>query len=139
MKAEGLSQAAIDAFKYTYFKLASGASLFTPESSIEPVGGTARHNLQPPEPHSCAHLWRVARTELPDYAKLTAEDPKLLEKTVMLKLNGGLGTGMGLEKVPLPLLSRAVPSGSLARSAAETRGALSRCALTLRLSASVGS
>merc|ERR1719313_2824895 len=35
---------------------------------------------------------------LPDYAALTAEDPSLLAKTVMVKLNGGLGTGMGLEK-----------------------------------------
>ena len=38
-------------------------------------------------------------SSLPDYEKLSAEDPSLLGKTVMLKLNGGLGTGMGLEKV----------------------------------------
>ena len=33
------------------------------------------------------------------------EDPTLLKKTVMLKLNGGLGTGMGLQKAKslLPL------------------------------------
>merc|ERR1719327_1767959 len=35
---------------------------------------------------------------LPDYASLTAEEPELLKETVMVKLNGGLGTGMGLEK-----------------------------------------
>ena len=35
---------------------------------------------------------------LPSYDSLTAEDVSLLSKTVMLKLNGGLGTGMGLEK-----------------------------------------
>ena len=35
---------------------------------------------------------------LTDYNELTEEDPKLLESTVMVKLNGGLGTGMGLEK-----------------------------------------
>ena len=29
------------------------------------------------------------------------QDASLLGATVMLKLNGGLGTGMGLEKVPL--------------------------------------
>jgi len=42
---------------------------------------------------------------LPDYAALTAEDPALLKQTVMVKLNGGLGTGMGLEKAKslLPL------------------------------------
>merc|ERR1719454_597574 len=33
---------------------------------------------------------------LPDYADLTAEDSSLLKSTV--KVNGGLGTGMGLEK-----------------------------------------
>merc|ERR1719231_1231367 len=37
-------------------------------------------------------------TSLPSYADLTEEDPSLLSKTVMLKLNGDLGTGMGLEK-----------------------------------------
>merc|ERR1719238_395215 len=35
---------------------------------------------------------------LPDYDSLTKEDPSLLKSTVMVKLNGGLGTGMGLEK-----------------------------------------
>ena len=42
---------------------------------------------------------------LPSYEALTAEDPTLLKSTVVLKLNGGLGTGMGLEKAKslLPL------------------------------------
>jgi len=42
---------------------------------------------------------------LPDYASLSKEDPQLLKATVMVKLNGGLGTGMGLEKAKslLPL------------------------------------
>merc|ERR1719401_1268934 len=36
---------------------------------------------------------------LPEYEKIKVRnDPKLLKKTVILKLNGGLGTGMGLEK-----------------------------------------
>merc|ERR1719313_447036 len=35
---------------------------------------------------------------LPEYASLTKEEPSLLKETVMVKLNGGLGTGMGLEK-----------------------------------------
>merc|ERR1719220_1201511 len=36
---------------------------------------------------------------LPELDKLTVEsDPSLLKKTVILKLNGGLGTGMGLDK-----------------------------------------
>ena len=81
MQKEGLSEAAIGAFKYNYEKLASGADLMLPESSISPV------------------------KSLPSYDKLTAEDPTLLKQTVMLKLNGGLGTGMGLEKAKslLPL------------------------------------
>jgi len=74
MKAEGLSTAAIDAFKYNFKKLTSGDSLFLGEAEISPVA------------------------ELPAYESLSKEDPKLLTSTVMLKLNGGLGTGMGLEK-----------------------------------------
>ena len=81
MKAEGLSDAAINAFKYNFEKLTSGESLFIPESSITAVDS------------------------LPTYESLTKEDPSLLGSTVMLKLNGGLGTGMGLEKAKslLPL------------------------------------
>merc|ERR1719487_1159633 len=45
-----------------------------PESSIEPVAS------------------------LPDYESLSETKPDYLKQTVMLKLNGGLGTGMGLEQ-----------------------------------------
>lgn len=69
-----MNAAAQNAFKYNFKMLTSGADLMIPESSIEPVA------------------------ELPNYDALSAEDPKLLEKCVMVKLNGGLGTGMGLEK-----------------------------------------
>ena len=37
MRAEGLSTAAIEAFKYNFGKLTSGESLFVPETSIEAV------------------------------------------------------------------------------------------------------
>ena len=74
MRAEGCNEAAIAAFKHNYVTLASGANLMISEWSISPV------------------------TSLPSYDSLTEEDPSLLSKTVMLKLNGGLGTGMGLEK-----------------------------------------
>jgi UDP-N-acetylglucosamine pyrophosphorylase len=81
MTAAGLNKVAIAAFKYTFEKLASGANLMIPESAIQPVD------------------------ELPTYESLTAEDPALLQQAVMLKLNGGLGTGMGLSKAKslLPL------------------------------------
>ena len=73
-QAEGLNDAAIGAFKYNLGVLTSGANLMIPEVDIEPVDS------------------------LTDYASLSAEDPALLKSTVMVKLNGGLGTGMGLEK-----------------------------------------
>lgn len=74
MKAEGLNETAMKAFKYTFEKLTSGAKLDIPESAIDAV------------------------PELPSYEDLKEENFKLLEQTMMLKLNGGLGTGMGLEK-----------------------------------------
>jgi len=81
MKAEGLNESAIKAFEYNYEKLSSGANLMVGEDAIAPVA------------------------ELPSYDALTDEKPALLTETVMLKLNGGLGTGMGLEKAKslLPL------------------------------------
>lgn len=74
MVARGLSTTAIRAFEYNFEQLTSGKSLFIGESEIEPVDS------------------------LPVYDFLDMEDPQLLEKTVVLKLNGGLGTGMGLEQ-----------------------------------------
>ena len=72
---ESASDAAISAFKYNFKVLASGASTMIPESQLEPVA------------------------TLPDLEALDiAIDPALLKETVVLKLNGGLGTGMGLDK-----------------------------------------
>ena len=66
------NDAAIE-LKHNLGVLTSGKDLMILESSVAPV------------------------ESLTDYNELT-EDPKLLESTVMVKLNGGLGTGMGLEK-----------------------------------------
>eukprot|EP00438_Fugacium_kawagutii_P010996 Skav225605 [mRNA] locus=scaffold3871:46436:55893:+ [translate_table: standard] len=72
---ESASEAAINAFKYNFKVLTSGASTMIPESQLEPV------------------------TTLPDLEALDITvDPALLKETVVLKLNGGLGTGMGLDK-----------------------------------------
>jgi len=81
MTADGCSETAIKAFLYNFEKLTSGANLMIPEASLSPV------------------------ESLPSYDSLTEEKPALLKETVMLKLNGGLGTGMGLEKAKslLPL------------------------------------
>jgi UDP-N-acetylglucosamine pyrophosphorylase len=78
MKAGGKeseSDAAINAFKYNFNVLASGASTMLPETALDPVA------------------------TLPELEKLEIDvNPELLKQTVVLKLNGGLGTGMGLDK-----------------------------------------
>jgi len=78
MKAGGKeseSDAAINAFKYNLKVLTSGASTMIPESALDSVA------------------------ELPEFDKMDiTENPELLKQTVVLKLNGGLGTGMGLDK-----------------------------------------
>jgi UTP--glucose-1-phosphate uridylyltransferase len=76
MRAEGLPDLAIRAFKYYYTQLIEGQTGMIPESEIEPV------------------------ESLPDAEKfsdeLAREGEAALPKTVMIKLNGGLGTSMGL-------------------------------------------
>jgi UDP-N-acetylglucosamine pyrophosphorylase len=76
MEDEGLNTAAIAAFKFNYGVLVSGANTMIPESTLKPVD------------------------TLPEYGSIgeaTGGDA-LLKSTVVLKLNGGLGTGMGLDK-----------------------------------------
>lgn len=83
MRAEGLSVAAIKAFKHNYAILASGQSTLIAEDQIQPV------------------------KSLPALEDLAVDsDASLLSKTVMLKLNGGLGTGMGLAKAKSLLVVR---------------------------------
>jgi UDP-N-acetylglucosamine pyrophosphorylase len=77
MSGAGLSEAAIRAFKHNYQGLLAGQTGMYPESSIQPVSDLPRFEA-------------VTRGRKPD--------PGLLSRTVLLKLNGGLGTGMGLEK-----------------------------------------
>ena len=76
MKEAQCSDAAIAAFKYNFEVLASGKDLNIPEASISPV------------------------ESLPTYDELKEPEgtAELLKQTVVLKLNGGLGTGMGLDK-----------------------------------------
>uniref|UniRef100_A0A7R9V765 UTP--glucose-1-phosphate uridylyltransferase n=1 Tax=Chlamydomonas euryale TaxID=1486919 RepID=A0A7R9V765_9CHLO len=77
MRAKGLGDAAVCAFKRNYDQLVAGATGLVPEADIEPV------------------------TELPDLRKMDeaseAQVKDVLAKTAVLKLNGGLGTSMGLE------------------------------------------
>jgi UTP--glucose-1-phosphate uridylyltransferase len=74
MRAEGVGEAAIDTFAHYYEQLREGASGMLPESEIEPV------------------------TELPTLDDLPDADPGLLDSAVVIKLNGGLGTSMGMTK-----------------------------------------
>jgi len=75
MEADGVSESAISAFEASFKLLVSGESGMIAESTIKPV------------------------SELISTESITAEpDSGLLSETVVLKLNGGLGTGMGLDK-----------------------------------------
>lgn len=76
MRAAGLSDACIAAFRHNYAALVGGQTGQIPESSIQPV----------------ASLPRFA-----DVDGAAAPAAALLAQTVVLKLNGGLGTSMGLE------------------------------------------
>jgi UTP--glucose-1-phosphate uridylyltransferase len=71
MEAEGIPQAAIDTFRHYYEQLESGETGMLPEDSIEPVSDVTSFE------------------DLPD-----SEAP--LDEAVVLKLNGGLGTSMGM-------------------------------------------
>ena len=73
MRAEGLGDAAVETFRHYYELLRSGEGGMLPESSLEPV------------------------QDVPDFAGLPDEDPgEALEQAIVLKLNGGLGTSMGM-------------------------------------------
>jgi UTP--glucose-1-phosphate uridylyltransferase len=77
MTAAAVPQQAIDVFSYYYGQLEEGVSGFIPEDSIEPL-------MDPPM--------------LSDVAVNDEDAAAALEKTVIIKLNGGLGTSMGMDK-----------------------------------------
>jgi UDP-N-acetylglucosamine pyrophosphorylase len=74
MEQAGIKPAAIRAFQSSYQKLVEGQTGLIPEAEIQPV----------------AELPRLDQIDTP-------EDEALLNQTVVIKLNGGLGTSMGLE------------------------------------------
>src|SRR3954447_17866112 len=75
MRADGASEVAVDTFAHYYDQLARGESGTVPESDIEPVE----------EVQDAEHL--------PDPGD---EADALLDRTIVLRLNGGLGTSMGM-------------------------------------------
>ncbi|HEX6697721.1 MAG TPA: UTP--glucose-1-phosphate uridylyltransferase [Solirubrobacteraceae bacterium] len=74
MRAADVGDAAIDTFAHYYEQLREGASGMLPERDIEPV------------------------EDLPTLDELPEGDPALVDTAVVLKLNGGLGTSMGMTK-----------------------------------------
>ena len=74
MREAGVGQAAIDTFAHYYEQLREGASGMLPESEIEPVG------------------------DLPELDDLPEGEPGLVDSAVVIKLNGGLGTSMGMTR-----------------------------------------
>ena len=77
MRADGVADAAIDVFGHYYRELEAGATGMLPEADIEPVADLPRA-ADLPDP--------------PDGGK------DALGRTVMIKLNGGLGTSMGMTR-----------------------------------------
>ena len=77
MRAAGVSPQAIDVFAHYYRQLEEGVTGFIPEDSIEP--------LEDPD--------ALADVDVSDEAARQA-----LAATVIIKLNGGLGTSMGMER-----------------------------------------
>jgi UTP--glucose-1-phosphate uridylyltransferase len=74
MRAEGVGEAAIRAFAHYYEQLREGASGMLPESEIEPV------------------------ENLPTLDDLPDADARIVDAAVVIKLNGGLGTSMGMTR-----------------------------------------
>jgi UTP--glucose-1-phosphate uridylyltransferase len=73
MRAEGLADEAIQTFAHYYEQLVAGETGMIPEAEIEPV------------------------RELPEYDELPESDGgDVLDRAVVIKLNGGLGTSMGM-------------------------------------------
>jgi UTP--glucose-1-phosphate uridylyltransferase len=80
MRAEGLPDAAIDAFRAQYTRLREGATGRIPASVAGPVASVPHFDDLPPLDGDRQTQARAA-----------------MDRAVVLKLNGGLGTSMGLE------------------------------------------
>jgi UTP--glucose-1-phosphate uridylyltransferase len=74
MRREGLPEIAIETFAHYEQRLRDGERGVLPESDIEPLD------------------------DLPDAAELPAGGEEVLDRVVVLKLNGGLGTSMGMTR-----------------------------------------
>jgi UTP--glucose-1-phosphate uridylyltransferase len=83
MRDAGLPAVAIGTFAHYYRQLESGATGLIGEAEIEPVG------------------------EVPDAAAFPpAASPELVDRAVVIKLNGGLGTSMGMTRAKSLLVAK---------------------------------
>jgi len=82
MRTEGVDPVAIDVFTRNYQTLASGKSNFIAENDLAPLENVVKMN---------------------EIRVSTKDATAALKKTVIVKLNGGLGTSMGLDKVKTAL------------------------------------
>jgi len=78
MRQENIPEAAIDIFACYYRQLADNISIFIPESSITPATADDIEDTENIQRYSTAGI-------------------EALKKTAVIKLNGGLGTTMGLQ------------------------------------------
>jgi UTP--glucose-1-phosphate uridylyltransferase len=74
MRAEGLPDIAVETFAHYEQRLREGEQGMLPEAELEPIG------------------------ELPEAEELPDADGSALDQAVVLKLNGGLGTSMGMTR-----------------------------------------
>ena len=74
MREEGLPELASQTFAHYERQLSDGEQGVIRESEIEPL------------------------TDVPDADELPPADPEVLDQAVVLKLNGGLGTSMGMTR-----------------------------------------
>jgi UTP--glucose-1-phosphate uridylyltransferase len=77
MGSEGVADAAIRAFEHYYRQLEAGETGMIPEDSIEPVTDPVEFDELPSDPEA---------------------ERDALQKAIVLRLNGGLGTSMGLSR-----------------------------------------
>ena len=75
MRAEGVADAAIATFEHYYEQLEAGESGLLPDAELEPLEDLPRRRACPTRPTRDA-----------------------LDRAVVIKLNGGLGTSMGMEQ-----------------------------------------
>jgi UTP--glucose-1-phosphate uridylyltransferase len=85
MRREGIAQIVIDNFQHYYGVLASGSVGLIPEAEIAPV---------------------ESARDIAEVARYGEAGQQALRHTAVLKLNGGLGTGMGLDQAKSLLVVR---------------------------------